>query len=117
MIAANTPMAILRVLGHLDLVVTITATIVIIYLVFPAYKRTKNKGFLFLGAGAFGSLFNTFIYHTLGNSPLHNPAGYHFAQYSYRSLFVVDGVLELIGMVIIIKSYLRLFESREKPEI
>jgi len=52
--------------------------------------------------------------HTIGANPYTNPSGYHFVRYSYRILFVVDAVLGTIGSVMIIKSYLCLFEENQK---
>ena len=96
-------------LAQLDFMVTVAVNITVAYLVFPAYKRTHHKGFLFWGLGALLSLWNTVSYHTFGMTQ----SGYEFTRYSYRILFVVDAILGVIGTVMVIKSYLRLFDATQ----
>ena len=103
----------LPVLSFLDFASVVTANVVTAYLAFPAYRRTKQKGFLFWSLAALFSLWNAVTLHTFGANPYTNPSGYHFVHYSYRILFVVDAILGIIGTVLIIKSYLRLFETTQ----
>ena len=107
-------MNLLNNLRQLDFIVTVIVNVVIFYLALPAYKRTKHKGFLFWILASLFALWNTVTLHTIGANPYTNPSGYHFVRYGYRILFVVDDILEIIGTVMIIQSYLCLFEATQK---
>src|SRR5436853_5885650 len=104
---------VLSTLRFIDYAITVVACGITLFLAFPAYRRTKQIGFLLWCFSALGALWNTVTLHALGMDPRTNPAGYVFTHYSYRILFVVDGILSIIGTVLIIKGYLLLFESRQ----
>src|SRR5438552_1939695 len=104
----------LSTLSFFDFVITVIGCVVTLFLGFPAYRRTKQLGFLLWCFSALGGLWNTITLHTLGADPHTNPAAYIFTRYSYRILFVADGILGIIGTVLIIKSYLLLFESSHR---
>jgi hypothetical protein len=101
-------------LSFFDFAITVIGCVVTLFLGFPAYKRTKQLGFLLWCFSAFGSLWNTITLHTLGASPYTNRAAYIFTRYSYRILFIADGILGIIGTVLVIKSYLLLFEASQR---
>ena len=83
----------------LDVATTILSCIVTLFYAFPAYRRTKQIGFVFWGFSALGSLWNTLTLHTFGSDPRGNPAAYLFFHQSYRVLFIVDAILGIIGTI------------------
>ena len=103
----------LSTLRLFDYAITVIACGVTLFLAFPAYRRTKQIGFLLWCFSSLGVLWNTVTLHALGMDPHSNPAGYIFFHYSYSILFVVDSILSIVGTVLVIRSYLLLFESRE----
>ncbi|HEV7406641.1 MAG TPA: hypothetical protein VGO11_27065 [Chthoniobacteraceae bacterium] len=107
-------MSLLTELAQLDFMIVAAGSVITIALAVPAYKRTKQKGFmLWIFAALFG-FYNSVCLHTIGADQYRYPAGYHFVHYSYRILFVVDGVLGTIGTIMVINGYLRLFAATSK---
>ncbi len=98
----------------LDGVTTIISCLVTLFYGFPAYKRTKQVGFVFWAFGALGSIWNTITLRAFGSDPRGNPAGYLFFHQSYRVMFIVDAILGIIGTVLVINGYLLLFEAKQR---
>ena len=105
-------MTILSALSQLDFVTVIVCHCVFVAISFPAYKRTKNLGFLLWSIGACIGLWNSVSMHTIGADIRGNPQGYHFVRYSYRILFVVASMTELAGTIMVIRGYLKLFRAQ-----
>ena len=95
-----------------DFATTVCACVTILFLALPAYKRTKQVGFLFWCFSSLGSLWNVITLQTIGSDPHTNLRGFIFTQYSYRILFVVNYIVSIIGTILVIKGYLLLFESK-----
>jgi len=98
-------------LAFLDFVSTVCTCVITVFLAIPAYKRTKQRGFIFWTFGALGSLWNTITLHTFVSA-----SARYFIHYTYRALFVVDSVLWIIGTVLVIRGYLALFEVRSSNQ-
>ncbi|MDR3406035.1 MAG: hypothetical protein P4L99_26350 [Chthoniobacter sp.] len=86
------------------------------FLALSAYKRTKQKGFVFWGFAAIGYLLNSPM-------PFQPSRGYPAAHgYSSRlvdvmhCLGIVNNTLMLVGIVLIVKSYVELFNARNVTE-
>jgi hypothetical protein len=100
----------MNIFSFLDFATTVAACIITLFLAIPAYKLTKQKGFVFWSFAALGSLWNTITLHAfLG------PAARHFVFYSYKILFVLDGVSSIIGTILIIQGYQLLFKMKASP--
>ena len=89
---------------------TVAWSVVVLFLCIPAYRRTKEKGFLWLCADAALCLWG---------QPL--PINLPFDQFRFatvESAFVVGNICFIIGIVLIVKKFLRLFEATQplRPE-
>jgi|GEM_PF-6155303 len=104
-------MNLLSDLAFLDFVATVCACVIALFLSIPAYRRTKQLGFLLWIFSSLGSLWNTITFHAFLS-----PASRHFIHYSYRTMFIVDSVLSITGTVLVIRGYMRLFESSRSTE-
>jgi len=92
---------------------TVTAAVVTLFLCIPAWKLTKEKGFLWLSASALVDLGLTFITFT---RLAVDPAMATVYYYVYWTSVVVSNILFTIGIVLIVKRFLKLFEaSHNKP--
>jgi hypothetical protein len=105
----------LSFLFHLSLIIGLVAHLTVLYCVYPAFKRTKNPGFLFL---FFGFLIGTFILiseHTIGLNYM--PALQH-GIYITSLRFASYGatVLEACGIVALTRAYLLLLTAKDEKD-
>jgi hypothetical protein len=101
---------------------SVTGAIVTLFCCVPAYKRTKQIGFLLLGCSAIGTLWNVITRRTLGAGLPTHPSGNAFITQGHLILFTLDFALGTMGAVLIARSFVLLLESRNggsakpKPE-
>jgi hypothetical protein len=108
-------MTTLTVLSKLEVVALMASHATWAYYSIPAYKRTKHPGFLLWSFAAIFGLWNCLTIHTIGADPRGNPHGFQFVRYSYRILFIFDSTISMIGTVMLIGSYLKMFDDLRKP--
>jgi hypothetical protein len=96
----------LRFIYNAGWVLQICANVVLLYSIYPAYKRTKHRAFLFLGYAYLISIFNTICDQTIGHNRMAG-AGY-FAYHTERGLaYIADTVLFTIGILLLVHPYLK----------
>jgi len=107
----NTPLTILR---DFDRISAFLLYVLLFLLALSTYKRTKHKGFVFLGFAAIGHLLNLPM-------PFQQPSrGYPLREHRYSSTFVdvlhclgiVSNILMLVGIVLIVNKFVELFNAR-----
>jgi hypothetical protein len=93
--------------GHL---LQIIANVIILYKIFPLYKRTKQLSFLLLFYAYLIGTFDTICDLTIGQNKMVGST--YIAYYSMRRLaYISDIVLFLIGFLLLLDSYIRYYES------
>ena len=103
----------LTVLRDLDRISAYLLYVSLFYLSVSAYKRTKQKGFVFWVFAALGFLLNAPLpFHTGRSAPAGhgNTAAYFEAAHSVA---LGCNILMLIGTVLIIQGYVALFSARD----
>lgn len=108
-------MTIHSVLGQMDYVASVASHVTWAYFSFPAYKRTRHPGFLLWSLAALFGLWNSVTIHTIGADLRGNPGAYHFIHYSYPIIYIVDSIITITGTILIIRSYLGMFDALQKP--
>lgn len=103
-------MAWLTFLFHTSLVVQVTANLVVLSYVLPAFKRTRHRAFLLISVAFMIGTFDTVCDHTIGLDSMPH------AQYVvYRTLrrltYFSTIVLGAMGLVLLTRSYLQLAEA------
>ena len=99
-------------LRDLDYISAYLLYVSLFYVSLSAYKRTKQKGFVFWGFAAIGYVLNSPI-------PFQPSRGYP-ASHGYSSTFndvrhcagVVNNILLLIGIVLIVNGFVEFFKAR-----
>lgn len=101
-------MILLDFLVGLSPVVTITANVSVLFYVTPAFKRTRNLAFLFLGCAALLGTFDTVCDHTVGlDSYRHGGSGYVAYRSLRRLTYIADCVLGAAGIVLLAQAALK----------
>jgi hypothetical protein len=81
-----------------SMVVTIICNVVVFYYVLPAYRRTKNRAFMWLTISSLLGIFGSVMLHTIGRQHLsHND---YIAYYTLRNLtYFIEAILGTVGLV------------------
>jgi hypothetical protein len=95
----------LEFLRNAELTVLICANVVLLYSVYPAYKRTRNVGLLLLGYGYLISTFVTVCDLTIGRDRMSAPVynGYHTVR---AFCYIIDAVLCTVGLLLLLRAFL-----------
>jgi hypothetical protein len=101
-------MTLYQVLVPLTPVLTITANVVVLFYTIPAFKRTGNRAFLWLGFAALLGTFDTVCDYTIGLD-LHRKA--HSDYLTYRALrkltYCADCAFGATGIVLLARAAVR----------
>jgi len=91
-------------------ILQISANVVVLYCLYPAYKRTKHSGFLYLGFAYLIGTFDSICDQTIG---LAHMVGTEYVVYhtERRLTYMVVVVLSLVGTLSLIRSFLTMHES------
>ena len=95
----------LHFLSYVSYAVTVIADMIGLYVIWPAYKRTRHRAFLLLSAAFALGIFDTICDHTIGLMHM------SFWEYlPYRTLrrlaYFADVILGLMGVILLTRSYL-----------
>jgi hypothetical protein len=107
----------LRFLFHVSYAVTVIADITVLFFVWPAYKRTRQRAFLFLALAFAVGVFDTICDHTIGLIRMG-----HTDLIAYRTLRNVAhyGVIIFgaVGVILLTRLYLaRLLRADATPNV
>lgn len=101
----------LAFLSNASAVLHITADVIIIYYVFPAFRQTGQRAFLLIGVACMVGAFDTVCDHTIAYYPMGPDE-----RLIYRTLrtltYFLAVVLDAIGSVLLVQSYLRLLQTK-----
>jgi hypothetical protein len=100
-------------LREADFVVTIFANLAVLFVAFPAYKRTKFLPFAFFIWSSFGGLILSAGLH------IHHARGFISAddertfQELYRVGYLVVSILATVGVVLLIRRFLVMLDRKD----
>jgi hypothetical protein len=94
-------------LFNLSLIITVAADIAVLFAVYPAFKRTKNKAFLLLGFAFLLGLFDTICDHTIALDAYRIGPQTFLAYYVLRkfSSFAVT-LLDAAGVILLTRAFM-----------
>ena len=87
--------------------IEIGAAVIILYYVFPAYKRTRHVGLLLLSFSSAIWAFDTICDHTIGQTPMTGLAYYGYRALRY-STYIAETILYTVGVLLLLRSFLRM---------
>ena len=91
----------------------VTANVVALFLCIPAWRLTKEKGFLWWIADALFSLWREIMAHSYVTT---DRMMFEVFEYVYWWGGVLSNILFTVGLVLIIRRFLKLFEATQnKP--
>ena len=96
----------LRLLSNLSAVVQITGNVIVMFYVFPAYRRTSHRAFLLIWLACLLGVFATICDHTIGLESM-EPTQYLAYRTLRRITHFVDVGLDVVGVVWLTQSYLQ----------
>jgi hypothetical protein len=99
----------MKYLIEIDFLATIAVCMTISYFSVIAFKSTKFIGFGFLLFGSLFSAWNAISLHLLSRL---STAAFHFFHYSYPILFLVDAILNTVGVVLVIQKFIEIHSGR-----
>src|ERR1700728_1360808 len=98
-------MRFLEILTPLSPLITITANVAILFYTIPAFKRTGNRAFLWLGLAALLGTFDTVCDYTIGFDIIRKA---HADYLTYRTLrkltYFADCALNATGIVLLARA-------------
>jgi hypothetical protein len=98
---------------YISYAVTVLGNIIVIATAWPAFKRTRFRGFLFIAFASGLGIFDTICDHTIGGFRM--SLAQRAAYYSVRRIgYFGDIIFLTIGIVLLTRRYLASSES--KPE-
>jgi hypothetical protein len=98
-------MTLLPVLVALSPVITITANVTILYYTIPAFKRTKNRAFLWLGFAALLGTFDTVCDYTLAvDLSRKSPSDYVTYRTLRKFTYFADCGFGALGIVLLARA-------------
>ena len=95
----------LRFLFHLSLVISVAVDAIVLCHVYPAFRRTGNKAFLFIVIACALGVIDTVYDHTVDLRPLSGDE-YIVARTLRRLMYFSDMICWCIGMVLLVRPYL-----------
>jgi hypothetical protein len=102
-------------LSYTSYAVTVVADIIGLAVVWPAYKRTRNRAFLLIAAACALGIFDTVCDHTIGGT--HMPHGQFVAYRTLRRFtYYADVILIVSGVVLLTRAYLAMLPPRDDAE-
>ncbi len=96
----------LRFLSFLSLSITVAVDILVLCHVYPAFRRTRNKAFVFLAIACALGVIDTVYDHTVSLQTL-SDHDYIIARTFRRFTHFVDEILWCIGVVLLVRPYLK----------
>ena len=104
-------MSLLTFLSNTDAVIHITADVVVIFYVFPAFRQTGQRAFVLIGSACLLGMFNTVCDHTIGRYPMAS-TDYLLYRTLRHLTYYVTVIFDTIGIVLLVQSYLRHFQAK-----
>ena len=98
----------LTFLFHTSAVVQITANIIVMFYVFPAFRRTKHRAFLLIWCACLLGTFDTVCDHTIGLEAMQHTQYVAFRTLRRLTYFTSVG-LDAAGIVWLTQSFLQRF--------
>ena len=98
-------MAWLRFLNQLSLMLTVGADVLILFYVYPAFQRTRNKAFVLLGIACVLGIIDTVYDHVAVTGRMTDP-GYILARTFRRFTYFANVILSTTGTLMLVQSYL-----------
>ena len=95
----------LRFLSHLSLVISVAVDAVVLCHVYPAFRRTRNKAFIFIVIACALGIIDTVYDHTANLQAL-SDHDYIVARTFRRFMYFADMICWCIGMVLLVRPYL-----------
>src|ERR1017187_747187 len=95
----------LRFLSYLSLVISVAVDAVVLCHVYPAYRRTRNKAFVFIVIACALGIIDTVYDHTANLQAL-SAHDYIVARTFRRFMYFADMICWCIGMVLLVRPYL-----------
>jgi protein-S-isoprenylcysteine O-methyltransferase Ste14 len=95
----------LKILFYTSYAITVIADVTVLFAVWPAYKRTRHRAFLYIAAALVLGIFDTVCDHTLGQSDM-SPAQYIPYRTIRRFAYFADIILWATGLILLTRSYL-----------
>jgi hypothetical protein len=107
-------MAWLRFLFEFSFLVTVGADAVVLCHVFPVFRRTKNRAFLFIALACVLGIIGTVCDHTIG---MHEMTGNNYIVYRTirRFSYFADSILWATGIVLLARPYMNDGQSDPNP--
>ena len=99
-------MPLLKFLYELSLLITVGVDVMVLCHVFPAFRRTKNRAFLFLTIACVIGIVDTVLDHTVSLRDV-NDQTYIFYRAVRRLTYFTDCILWGVGIVLLARPYLR----------
>ncbi len=99
---------------HTSAVVYITANVVVLYYVFPAFQLTKHRAFVLIGSACLLGIFDTIYDHTVGMQPMPHADYVITRTLRHFTNFAATG-LDVAGVVWLTQSFLRRFSAEPPP--
>ena len=97
-------------LSYVSLLVTVAVDAVVLCHVYPAFKRTRNKAFVFIAIACALGIIDTVYDHTISLQAL-TSHDYIFARTFRRFTYFADEILWCIGVVLLVRAYLNVSVS------
>ena len=98
-------MAWLRFLNQLSLVISVGTDVLILFYVYPAFQRTRNKAFVLIAIACVLGIIDTVYDHIVVTTGMSN-SDYIFARTFRRFTYFANVVLSTPGTIMLVQSYL-----------
>jgi uncharacterized membrane protein len=105
-----------HILVHLSIILTICADVVVLFFVYPAYKKTRNLGLALLFFAYLIGVYDMISDYTFGRSHMPTPGSFQ-AWFLLRELGrYTSTILGAAGLIILVNSFVRSFSAPAKIE-
>jgi hypothetical protein len=95
----------LRFLFNLSLLISVSVDVIVLCHVFPAFRRTKNKAFLFIAIASVLGIVDTVWDHMAASQRMGDP-GYVILRTLRRLAYFADCIFWCAGIVLLARPYL-----------